>query len=130
MCFYAPLMRLYHKKNAGLSVYYTGSNEPSHAPRFEWPKNTFKGTDLLHRSQCFLPFRARQQRPKCSFGPSTPKINDDYFRCHVLLLDIKKRTQTQHNSHAAPPPPPHPLPPSLHQMIRPQSHIMIIMGFL
>ncbi len=44
--FYVLLVRLYHKnfftKLAGPPVYYSGSNEPSLAPQFKWPDNTFE----------------------------------------------------------------------------------------
>ena len=34
----------FKKKLVGPPVYYTGSSEPSHAPTFDWPDNTFKTT--------------------------------------------------------------------------------------
>ncbi len=41
------------KKLAGLPIYYTRSNEPSHAPEFEWSDSTFKESQkgLIYRLQ-------------------------------------------------------------------------------
>jgi hypothetical protein len=36
----------FQKIHAGPPVYYTGSNETSHAPKFEWPDHTFKTLKL------------------------------------------------------------------------------------
>ncbi len=42
-----PSREIYHfiikvkKKTAGHRVYYTGSNEPNHDPKFEWLDNIF-----------------------------------------------------------------------------------------
>jgi hypothetical protein len=44
----------FKKKLAGPPVYYTGSNEPSHAPKFECPDNTYKSTWTCYQRAKFL----------------------------------------------------------------------------
>jgi hypothetical protein len=83
--FYALLLRLYHyrfHKKACRSppVYYTGSIDPRHQPKFEWPDNTFKIKTIKKEyfiifMTYFLPEQlanARAQLPQLyGFSPAT-----------------------------------------------------------
>ncbi len=98
--FYAPLLRLYHenyeKNLQELQFVNTGSNEPSHAHKFELPDNTFKPKKVLNiecnpKSNRLLKFTCKLMPPHhfttvYSVAPLSPVFNRYNFRYSLCLV--------------------------------------------
>ncbi len=80
LCSSREILLLKFQKTCRPPVYYTGSNEPSHAPKFEWPDNTFKSTWKCYQRveffcRFFNTYNTLRCQTECNFRNFLKKAN-------------------------------------------------------